>query len=87
MENFADHHRRLVPMTWDWARVTFENKVWGAGESDDRRRWRSASGGAAIEQLSPNEHLLVGNCVRFSSAKKERFILARVGNGHLQKGQ
>lgn len=45
-------------------------------------------GGAVIAQLSPNEVLLVGHPVqvRFDFAKNERFVLARVEEGHFEKG-
>ncbi|NYD92013.1 DUF5597 domain-containing protein [Sphingomonas melonis] len=125
VESFAVHYRRLAPMARDWARIAFENKVWGAGEAGDRKpetlalgdRWTATlsygewqmgtfgegwmaksdpvpgrevpDGGAVIAQLSPDEFLLVGNRVRvrFGSAKNERFMLARVEEGHFQNGQ
>ncbi|WP_380927071.1 DUF5597 domain-containing protein [Sphingomonas arantia] len=125
VENFAVHYRRFAPMARDWARLSFENKVWGAGEADDREpdtlrlgdRWTATltygqwqmgtvgdswlgkadpvpdrdvpDGGATIAQLSPNEFLLVGHRVRvrFDSAKGERFMMARVEEGHFKDGK
>lgn len=37
IENFAVHYRRFAPMAREWAKLSFENKVWGAGEADDRK--------------------------------------------------
>jgi hypothetical protein len=125
IENFAVNYRRFAPMAREWARLTFENKVWGAGEADDRKpetlalgaRWTATltygewqmgtvsdsglektepvpgrdipDGGAVIAQLSPDEFLLTGNRVRvsFGSAKGERFMIAKVEEGHYDKGQ
>lgn len=46
-------------------------------------------GGALIAQLSPNEFLVTGYRARvsFGSAKSERFLLARVEEGHFENGQ
>lgn len=125
VENFAVHYRPLAAMAREWAKLSFENKVWGAGEADDRQaetlklgdRWTATltygewqmgtvgvswlgkaepvpdreipDGGAAIAQLSSNEFLLVGHRVRvrFGSAKGERFMLARVEEGHFDNGK
>jgi beta-galactosidase GanA len=125
MENFAVHYRRFAPMARQWAKLSFENKVWGAGEADDRKpetlalggRWTATlsygewqmgsagdswmgkidpvpdrqipDGGAAIAQLSPDEFLLTGHRVRvtFGSAKGERFMIARVEEGHFDSGR
>jgi beta-galactosidase GanA len=122
VENFAVHYRQFAPMAREWAKLSFENKVWGAGEADDRKpetlqlgghwtatltygEWQMGTvgdswlgkadpvpdrevpdGGAVIAQLSANEFLLVGHRVRvrFGSAKGERFMLARVEEGHFQ---
>ena len=124
VENFAVPYRQLAPMAREWAKLSFENKVWGAGEADDRKpetlslggRWTATliygewqmgtvgkswlgitepvpnreipDGGAVFAQLAPNEFLLVGHHVRvsFGSAKGERFMLARVEEGHFEKG-
>jgi hypothetical protein len=32
---FARPYRLLAPMARDWARLSFEKRVWGAGEPDD----------------------------------------------------
>ncbi|MFD1841999.1 DUF5597 domain-containing protein [Sphingomonas qilianensis] len=37
VENFAVHYKRFAPMAREWARLSFESKVWGAGEADDRK--------------------------------------------------
>ena len=37
LENFAVHYRLLAPMAREWARLSYEGKVWGAGEADDRK--------------------------------------------------
>jgi beta-galactosidase GanA len=37
LENFGVHYRLLAPMAREWARLSFESKVWGAGEADDRK--------------------------------------------------
>ena len=125
VENFAVPYRQLAPMAREWAKLSFENKVWGAGEADDRKpetlslggRWTATliygewqmgtvgkswlgitepvpnreipDGGAVFAQLAPNEFLLVGHHVRvsFGSAKGERFMLARVEEGHFEKGK
>lgn len=124
VENFAVPYRQLAPMAREWAKLSFENKVWGAGEADDRKpetlslggRWTATltygewqmgtvgkswlgitepvpnreipDGGAVFAQLAPNEFLFVGHHVRvsFGSAKGERFMLARVEEGHFEKG-
>jgi len=46
-------------------------------------------GGALIAQLSPNEFLVTGYRARvsFGSAKGERMMMARVEEGHFDKGQ
>lgn len=46
-------------------------------------------GGALIAQLSPNEFLVTGYRARvsFGSAKGERFMMARVEEGHFDNGQ
>ena len=46
-------------------------------------------GGALIAQLSPNEFLVTGYRARvsFGSAKGERFMMARVEEGHFENGQ
>ncbi len=35
IEAFARPYRLLAPMARDWARLSFEKRVWGAGEPDD----------------------------------------------------
>jgi len=37
LENFAVHYRLLAPMAREWARLSYEGEVWGAGEADDRK--------------------------------------------------
>lgn len=37
LENFAVHYRLLAPMAREWARLSYESKVWGVGEADDRK--------------------------------------------------
>jgi beta-galactosidase GanA len=37
VENFAVHYRRFAPMAREWAKLSFENNVWGASEADDRK--------------------------------------------------
>lgn len=37
LENFAVHYRLLAPMAREWARLSFEGKVWGVGEADDSK--------------------------------------------------
>jgi len=37
LENFGVHYRVLAPMAREWARLSFESRVWGAGEADDRK--------------------------------------------------
>jgi beta-galactosidase GanA len=126
LENFAVHYRLLAPMQRQWAKLAFENPVWGVGEADDSKaetldlggRWNARisygewqfgsieapwmakaekqpnrevpDGGALIAQLSPNEFLITGYRARvtFGSAKGERFMMARVEEGHFDaKGQ
>lgn len=36
IEAFAANYRLLAPMAREWARLSFEGKVWGGGEPDDR---------------------------------------------------
>jgi len=36
IEAFARPYRLLAPMAREWAQLSFENKVWGASEPDDR---------------------------------------------------
>ena len=125
IENFAFNYRRFAGMAREWAKLSFENNVWGAGEADDRKpeslalgdrwtatltygQWQMGSvgdswlgkaepvpgrevpdGGAVIAQLSPDEFLLTGHRVRvtFGSAKGERFMIARVEEGHFDSGR
>jgi beta-galactosidase GanA len=35
VENFAQHYRVLAPMAREWAKLSFENKVWGVSEPVD----------------------------------------------------
>lgn len=35
IENFAQHYRVLSPMAREWAKLSFENKVWGVSEPAD----------------------------------------------------
>ncbi|MFO1388912.1 DUF5597 domain-containing protein [Cellvibrio sp.] len=35
IENFAQHYRVLAPMAREWAKLSFENKVWGVSEPVD----------------------------------------------------
>jgi beta-galactosidase GanA len=37
LENFAVHYRLLAPMAREWAKLSYESNVWGAGETDDRK--------------------------------------------------
>ena len=125
LENFGVHYRLLGPMAREWAKLSFENKVWGAGEADGGKaetlalgdRWTARitygewqfgsieapwmakaekqpgrevpDGGVLVAQLSPNEFLVTGYRARvtFGSAKGEQFMLARVEEGHFEKGQ
>ena len=125
LDNFGVHYRLLGPMARQWAKLSYEGKVWGAGEADDRKaetlalgdRWTATvsygewqfgsidqpwmgkvekqpgrevpDGGALIAQLSPNEFLVTGYRARvsFGSAKGERFMMARVEEGHFDNGQ
>jgi beta-galactosidase GanA len=34
LDNFGVHYRLLAPMARQWAKLSFENKVWGVGEAD-----------------------------------------------------
>ena len=37
LDNFGVHYRLLGPMARQWAKLSYEGKVWGAGEADDRK--------------------------------------------------
>ncbi|MGA7710909.1 MAG: DUF5597 domain-containing protein [Rhizomicrobium sp.] len=37
VEPFAENYRTLGPMTREWAKLSFENNVWGAAEPDDHK--------------------------------------------------
>ena len=94
LENFGVHYRLLAPMAREWARLSFTSDVWGVGEADDRKAEKQPNreipdGGALIARLSANEFLVTGYRARvtFGSAKDERFMLARVEEGHFENGQ
>lgn len=55
IENFAVHFRLLAPMQREWAKLSFENKVWGLGEADDSKAETLDLGGRWNARISYGE--------------------------------
>ena len=58
---FAENYRTLGPMSREWAKLSFESKVWGVAEPDDHKlqtidmgRWSATIRGmAGMVSISP----------------------------------
>ncbi|MBO9707718.1 MAG: DUF5597 domain-containing protein [Caulobacter sp.] len=55
IENFAVHYRLLAPMQREWAKLSFEGKVWGVGEADDSKAETLDLGGRWTARISYGE--------------------------------
>ncbi|WP_421738982.1 DUF5597 domain-containing protein [Caulobacter sp.] len=71
----------------EWQMGTLDSSWMAKADKPSNRE--IPDGGALIARLSPNEFLVTGYRARvsFGSAKGERFLMARVEEGHFENGQ